>query len=225
MNQLINCELRISAFHRGRQFINKNFSLRFHEAHEWNGELSDLVYFIQPTHLEIYKIARQFVNAGQHQHICEISKSIFEYLSRNFKYVPDPQQEQIDHVLYPAEMLQYKAGDCEDLAVLYCSLLGAVGIKTALVEICHADSKKAHLLVLVNTELKPEQIDFLNRNPNRFVFRANQEGAIVLWLPVELTLLGETFDNAWSNAAEQYYVQGIKNGGLAKGIVKVMDVF
>lgn len=40
----------------------------------------------------------------------------------------------VDYIQYPAETLQQKAGDCDDLTVLYCSLLENAGVSTALID-------------------------------------------------------------------------------------------
>ena len=45
------------------------------------------------------------------------------------KYVNDPFNRQGDYVQFPTETLSNKAGDCEDNAVLYASLLSAIGME------------------------------------------------------------------------------------------------
>jgi hypothetical protein len=40
----------------------------------------------------------------------------------------------VDQIQYPAELLHKKAGDCDDLTALFCSLLHNANIKTALVD-------------------------------------------------------------------------------------------
>ena len=45
------------------------------------------------------------------------------------RYVNDPFNRAGDYIQFPTETLINKAGDCEDNAVLYASLLGAVGIE------------------------------------------------------------------------------------------------
>ena len=41
----------------------------------------------------------------------------------------------VDYLQFPYQTLQYKAGDCDDLSILYCTLLEAVGIETAFVTV------------------------------------------------------------------------------------------
>jgi len=57
--------------------------------------------------------------------------AIYRYIVENFIYIADP--EYTEFVQSPFETLDLKAGDCEDLAILACSLLENIGIRTYLV--------------------------------------------------------------------------------------------
>ena len=57
--------------------------------------------------------------------------AIYRYIVENFIYIADP--ESTEFVQSPFETLDLKGGDCEDLAILACSLLENIGIKTYLV--------------------------------------------------------------------------------------------
>ncbi|UCD21395.1 MAG: transglutaminase domain-containing protein [Chloroflexota bacterium] len=57
--------------------------------------------------------------------------AIYRYIVEDFMYIADP--EYTESVLSPFETLESGGGDCEDLAILACSLLGNIGIKTYLV--------------------------------------------------------------------------------------------
>jgi hypothetical protein len=57
--------------------------------------------------------------------------AIYRYIVENFTYVPEP--EGTDYIQSPFETLDLKGGDCEDLAILACSLLENMGIRTYLV--------------------------------------------------------------------------------------------
>ena len=77
---------------------------------------------------------------------------LFEAVKKHgVRYVADPnnpysrvhqEQSAVDNIQYPAEVLQRKSGDCDDLTALYCSLLENVGIPTALVPRGVSDSAK-----------------------------------------------------------------------------------
>ncbi|MFW6105280.1 MAG: transglutaminase-like domain-containing protein [Chloroflexota bacterium] len=55
--------------------------------------------------------------------------AIYRYVVENFTYIADPE----NFVQSPFETLELKGGDCEDLAILACSLLENIGISTYLV--------------------------------------------------------------------------------------------
>jgi hypothetical protein len=57
--------------------------------------------------------------------------AIYRYIVEDFMYIADP--ENTESVLSPFETLDIGGGDCEDLAILACSLLENIGIKTYLV--------------------------------------------------------------------------------------------
>jgi hypothetical protein len=57
--------------------------------------------------------------------------AIYRYVVENFTYIADP--EDTDLVRSPFETLALKGGDCEDMAILACSLLENIGIRTYLV--------------------------------------------------------------------------------------------
>ena len=57
--------------------------------------------------------------------------AIYRYIVENFIYEADP--EYTESIQSPFETLDLEGGDCEDLAILACSLLENIGIKTYLV--------------------------------------------------------------------------------------------
>jgi len=61
---------------------------------------------------------------------CKVN-AIYRYIVENFSYIADPEGTEI--IRSPVETLELKGGDCEDLAILACSLLKNVGVRTYLV--------------------------------------------------------------------------------------------
>ncbi len=57
--------------------------------------------------------------------------AVYRYIVENLTYIADP--EDGESIQSPFETLDAKGGDCEDLAILACSLLGNIGIRTYLV--------------------------------------------------------------------------------------------
>ena len=57
--------------------------------------------------------------------------AIYRYIVENFVYIADPDYTEV--IQSPFDTLEIKGGDCEDLAILACSLLENIGISTYLV--------------------------------------------------------------------------------------------
>ena len=117
------------------------------------------------------------------------------------RYVPDPSTpyaqvstdaSMIDHVQYPNETLRQRAGDCDDLTVLYCALLESAGIATALVDY------PEHVFVLLDTGVPRGAAYQLPVDERLYVERGDR-----LWVPVEVTQIGESFETAWALGAEE----------------------
>ena len=116
------------------------------------------------------------------------------------RYVTDPNnpyarvradQAVVDHIQYPAQLLDSKAGDCDDLTVLYASLLESVGISTALV------NAPGHIFLLFDSGVNRRQAYQLPVAAQRYVVRGER-----LWIPVEVTQVDQSFLQAWQTGLE-----------------------
>ncbi|MBW8003731.1 MAG: hypothetical protein FVQ80_17285 [Planctomycetes bacterium] len=118
------------------------------------------------------------------------------------KYVIDPRtpyvkfsrnKNQIDFLQFPRQTLEYGAGDCDDLSILYSALLQSVGIETAFV------TTPGHIFIAVSTDLKPEEAvkDFFKAD--ELIFREGKA-----WIPVEVTERGRGFLKAWRAGAKEW---------------------
>lgn len=104
-----------------------------------------------------------------------------------------PGKAAVDSVQFPAVTLQRRTGDCDDLSVLYASLLENLNVPSALAV------QPGHVLVLLDTGVTAA---------NREVF-AGEEARLHLrdgrvWLPIEVTRLGTKdadFSGAWASGA------------------------
>lgn len=120
-------------------------------------------------------------------------------------YRPDPvhpfpelTEYQPDQILYPAQILRRRriterAGDCDDLSVLYASLLQNAGIPSALV------SEPTHLFLMFDSGLPVSQGRTLPLPSNRFIpFNGN------LWIPIDAAQIPNlTFTEAWGKGTER----------------------
>ena len=122
--------------------------------------------------------------------------AIFDLLGEHgLTYSPDPQtpyssasrlHEVVDHIQYPAETLTERRGDCDDFVVLYASCLENVGVRTAILDV------PGHLLVAVDSGLEEGHGLTFGFEESAFVAHNG-----TLWVPVETTLIGSSFLQAW----------------------------
>jgi len=115
------------------------------------------------------------------------------------RYIADPNnpysrmsadKSAVDNIQYPAEVLRKKSGDCDDLTALYCALLENVGISTALVD------APGHIYMMFDSGVPIEQARRFPIAESLYVVRNGQ-----LWIPVEITLFGTSFLEAWRSGA------------------------
>ncbi len=129
--------------------------------------------------------------------------AIHEALSlQGLSYVVDPRTPyvqfskdaaQVDFLQFPRQTLNYKAGDCDDLSILYCALLESVGVETAFITV------PGHIYAAF--ALKANELDarrsFLTTGD--LIFR---EGRV--WVPVEVTERAGGFLKAWESGARTW---------------------
>jgi tetratricopeptide (TPR) repeat protein len=132
-------------------------------------------------------------------------------------YVPDPRtpfasysklRDKVDYVQYPRDTLRFKTGDCDDLTSLYCALLENIGIETAFITV------PGHILMMLNTGVPAA---------NRLQVSSKTELLVeyqgTIWVPVETTMLGKPFVDAW-NAGSSTIDKNKKSGSVVFVAVK-----
>lgn len=118
-------------------------------------------------------------------------------------YQPDPtapftkMQENtmvVDSISLPRDSLKRISGDCDDLTVLYCSLLETVGIETGFITV------PGHIYAVFNT--KEQSSGYRDIHSDR-ALTISLDGE--LWVPVEITMIGKSgFLDAWRKGAEEW---------------------
>ena len=96
----------------------------------------------------------------------------------------------IDSVQLPEETLRNKAGDCDDLVVLYSALLENLGIRTMIADL------PGHILLLIDSEMPPEAEELISEKGN-----CVEHGGSI-WIPIETTLFSGTFSDAVKASSE-----------------------
>ncbi len=103
------------------------------------------------------------------------------------------QANQVDYIQFPREVLRYGSGDCDDLVALYASLCENISIETALITV------PRHIFLMVNTQIPASDYKKITKHKRLLVFYNDE-----VWIPIELTMLRNSFSTAWETAAWQF---------------------
>ena len=99
----------------------------------------------------------------------------------------------VDFVQFPRETLSRKVGDCDDLTSLYSSALESLGVRTKLLD------APGHIYMMFDTEAsEQDKAEFGFPEKTYIPFNGT------IWIPVETTLVGSSFTEAWKKAVENY---------------------
>jgi tetratricopeptide (TPR) repeat protein len=99
----------------------------------------------------------------------------------------------VDYLQYPYQTIFYRGGDCDDLSILYSSLLQSVGIDTAFITI------PGHIFMAFELGMTEQEAKAAFFDPSVLVYRDGQA-----WVPVEITLVKEGFVKAWRIGAKEW---------------------
>ena len=186
----------------------QNITIHGRGALTWD-TLGRAAAFVTPEDGSVKVFARDLYEARRHQIKGEkavgsipAAMLMFEALNvHGIKYVCDASspysqarsdRSAIDHIQYPAELLQSGLGDCDDCTVLYCSLLENLDIATAFVD------APSHILMMFDSGVTEGRQFGFSLPEDRYVRRNGR-----FWIPVEVTKLGEgTFMDAWELGAQ-----------------------
>ncbi|OHD24839.1 MAG: hypothetical protein A2Y38_18815 [Spirochaetes bacterium GWB1_59_5] len=132
-----------------------------------------------------------------------IAMGIFEAMRLyGLNYVIDPQSSFIeasqdalflDYLQFPSQSLIYRAGDCDDLSILFAALLESVGIPTAFITI------PGHIFMAFSLGMKETEARKTFTGANDFIYMNDDT-----WVPVEVTLVQEGFIKAYRTATKQW---------------------
>ncbi len=172
--------------------------------------LNKIAAFITPKDSVINLFSRKVMNKMKKYRVNFIPDNIqtaiflFNALKTyNISYLKDPKnpfkgftkkRNEIDYIQFPQDVLKYRSGDCDDLTVLYSSLLENLGIETAII------STPEHLFMMFNTGFYQSEKKNIQFNKNQYVIYKE-----MIWIPMELTLIGEPFYISRKTAIKKYY--------------------
>ncbi|MDR1586613.1 MAG: hypothetical protein LBS57_04070 [Treponema sp.] len=121
--------------------------------------------------------------------------SLFEALAAyGLAYIIDPASAytelsedsmSLDSLNYPYQTLLYRGGDCDDLSILFCSLLEVLKIETAFITI------PGHIYMAFDTGGNEVSEDLIFADGK-------------VWMPVEITVPAKGFYQAWKIGAQEW---------------------
>jgi len=108
----------------------------------------------------------------------------------------------VDSISLPRDTLLRSTGDCDDLTVLFNSLMEAAGYETGFITV------PGHIYSVVNTGISGRK--YANIHPDRgFTINIDNE----LWIPIEITMIGNRdFHSAWRLGSELWNTFSDKRG-------------
>ena len=102
-------------------------------------------------------------------------------------------QQAVDFLQFPNQTLSYRAGDCDDISVLYAALLEAVGIPSAFI------TTPGHIFVAFDMGITPAQAGRFFDIERDLIVQGDR-----VWMPVEITLVKSGFLDAWRRGAQEW---------------------
>jgi tetratricopeptide (TPR) repeat protein len=112
-------------------------------------------------------------------------KSAYETISKT--------KSTVDYLQFPAQTIQLKTGDCDDLAILTCALLESASVDSAFVTV------PGHIFVAFALAMKPEEAKKTFVKPDDLIFKNDKA-----WVPWEITALSGGFLKAWEAGAKEW---------------------
>ncbi len=99
----------------------------------------------------------------------------------------------VDFLQFPKQTLEYGAGDCDDLSILFSALLESVGIETAFIIL------PEHIFVAFSLDINPTEARKIYLRDDEVIFWGEKT-----WIPVEITEIKGGFIQAWQTGAKEW---------------------
>ncbi len=204
--------IEASYFENGKRVTySKNPTVNVYDKHRltWD-ERGRFAAFVTPKDPPIVTLVRTVVGEFKEtKDEIQLAAGFFDALGvYGLTYIQDPSNpyqvtsgkaNTVDYIQFPRETLERKSGDCDDLVAFYSAGLESMGINTRVLEV------PGHMFMMFSTGIAADDDGYTM--DNMYVI---YEG--VLWVPVETTLVGNSFIKAWENGSATYYKY--KDNGL-----------
>ncbi len=230
-NTPVQTELALTYYTGGdAKTLTRSFPVTLYERHAlvWDqkAKLGAFVTLKDPPVADFSRLViRPYVDAYPNLHQSLVyARAVYDALGvLGLKYIVDPtspfqqfseNSAAVDYVQYPRDTLTRKSGDCDDLSVLFGAALENIGIATAFVDV------PGHVFVLFNTGVKEKDKGTLGFSDQLLVMHDG-----MVWIPVEMTMVGSSFTRAWQKAAEEYRDWSSKGQAEIVNIQKAWELF
>jgi len=202
-------DITVDYKYKGQQYMYtkvETLSLYDRNATRWDDDRKAAAFVTakDPIVLKFAKSTAGIVNESGMRAVNEnlrMAMAMHEALSLfGMSYVVDPttpykefsqKTTAVDYLQFPNQSLDYRAGDCDDLSILYCALLESIGIETAFI------TTPGHIHTAFSVNLSPEAARTTFSNSEDLIFRDDKT-----WIPVEITTISEGFLKAWEDGAK-----------------------
>jgi tetratricopeptide (TPR) repeat protein len=132
------------------------------------------------------------IGVALHQALAEYGMSYV--VDRSTPYAEFVQKKYaVDFLQFPRQTLEYRAGDCDDLSILYAALLEAVSVETAFVTV------PEHIYIAFALQMTPQEARRFFVNPDSVIEMEEK-----VWLPLEVTEIQDGFLKAWDSGAQAW---------------------
>jgi tetratricopeptide (TPR) repeat protein len=191
--------------------LSESVRLQGRNGMTWADDDSRAAAFVTQTDPAVLTFARNVISTVKGAGSSTINENLSKAMAiheamRVFQmtYIPDPKtpykdlvqrREAVDFLQFPRETLAYKAGDCDDLSILYCALLESLAVETAFITI------PGHIYVAFSAARPPDIARSEFRHADELIFAGDKT-----WIPIEVTSLGEKGDflEAWQLGAKEW---------------------
>jgi tetratricopeptide (TPR) repeat protein len=223
-NTPLQSELALTFYGAGEaKTVKRSFPVTLYERHAMSWDQKEKIgAFVTPKDPPVVEFTRgviqSYVDAYPNLHQSLVyARTLYAALGvHGLSYIVDPSSpfqefsekaSAVDYLQYPRDTLARKSGDCDDLSILYSALLEDIGIGTALVDV------PGHVFIIFNTGVSETEKNTLGFPESLLVVHRG-----MVWIPVEMTLVGSSFTRAWQKGAEEYRDWSVK------GKVEIVEV-
>lgn len=209
--------------------IKSSFPLMLYERHAvvWD-QKERIGAFVTPKDPPVADFTtdsiRPYVNAKANiKQSIVYARAIFDALGKlGVKNIVDPsrpfekfsEKRGVDYLQYPRDTLFRKSGDCDDLSILFAASLKNVGINTAFIDV------PGHVFVMFNTGVRWTERKKLGFSPELLIPFGE-----TAWVPVEMTMVGQSFNRAWQYGADKYSEWSTKGKADITGTIQAWQLF